>query len=183
LVIALEWFLAHDADLLLRISRFARQFQLLLVAWLWTLLGWATWGSLDLLGGEALFEVVVVWVTLFLGIEVLHRFRLGRLHWDGGSALHRLTGLTAVLTEAQVREMRASSAQILSAVRWVLHGVTLVGGVVLLLALPDLHAGTDLPGPNAFWDHGVLWIVSIYALMWLSEGWLRMRGRMPEPDA
>jgi len=79
--------------------------------------------------------------------------------------------------------MRASSAQILSAVRWVLHGVTLVGGVVLLLALPNLHAGTDLPGPNAFWDHGVLWIVSIYALMWLSEGWLRMRGRMPEPDA
>ena len=183
LVIALEWFLAHDADLLLRISRFARQFQLLLVAWLWTLLGWATWGSLDLLGGEALFEVVVVWVTLFLGIEVLHRFRLGRLHWDGGSARNRLTGLTAVLTEAQVREMRASSAQILSAVRWVLHGVTLVGGVVLLLALPNLHAGTDLPGPNAFWDHGVLWIVSIYALMWLSEGWLRMRGRMPEPDA
>jgi len=49
--------------------------------------------------------------------------------------------------------------------------------------LPNLHAGTDLPGPNAFWDHGVLWIVSIYALMWLSEGWLRMRGRMPEPDA
>ena len=31
--------------------------------------------------------------------------------------------------------------------------------------------------------HLVLWLTSLYALMWGSEGWLRMRGRLPEAEA
>ena len=183
LVIALEWFLAHDADLLLRISKFTRQFQIGLVVWLWTLLIWSTWGELDLLGAAPLLEVVVLWTTLFLAIEGLHRFRLGRLHWDGDSAWSRLSGITAVLTEAQMRDMRASSAEILAAMRWIVHGVTVVLGCLLLIALPAMSEGTGLPGPDSAWMHLVLWLTSLYALMWGSEGWLRMRGRLPEPEA
>ncbi|MEC7723125.1 MAG: hypothetical protein VYB36_04375, partial [Candidatus Thermoplasmatota archaeon] len=183
LVIALEWFLAHDADLLLRISKFTRQFQIGLVVWLWTLLVWSTWGELDLLGAAPLLEVVVLWTTLFLAIEGLHRFRLGRLHWDGDSAWSRLSGITAVLTEAQMRDMRASSAEILAAMRWIVHGVTVVLGCLLLIALPAMSEGTGLPGPDSAWMHLVLWLTSLYALMWGSEGWLRMRGRLPEPEA
>ena len=183
LVIALEWFLAHDADLLLRISKFTRQFQIGLVVWLWTLLIWSTWGELDLLGAAPFLEVVVLWTTLFLAIEGLHRFRLGRLQWDGDNAWSRLTGITAVLTEAQVRDMRASSAEILAAMRWIVHGVTVVLGCLLLFALPSMSEGTGLPGPDSAWMHLVLWLTSLYALMWGSEGWLRMRGRLPEPEA
>jgi hypothetical protein len=183
LVIALEWFLAHDADLLLRISKFTRQFQIGLVVWLWTLLIWSTWGELDLLGAAPFLEVVVLWTTLFLAIEGLHRFRLGRLQWDGDTAWSRLTGITAVLTEAQVRDMRASSAEILAAMRWIVHGVTVVLGCLLLFALPSMSEGTGLPGPDSAWMHLVLWLTSLYALMWGSEGWLRMRGRLPEPEA
>ena len=183
LVIALEWFLAHDADLLLRISKFTRQFQIGLVVWLWTLLVWSTWGELNLLGAAPLLEVVVLWTTLFLAIEGLHRFRLGRLHWDGDSAWSRLSGITAVLTEAQMRDMRASSAEILAAMRWIVHGVTVVLGCLLLIALPAMSEGTGLPGPDSAWMHLVLWLTSLYALMWGSEGWLRMRGRLPEPEA
>ena len=182
LVIALEWFLAHDADLLLRISKFTRQFQIGLVVWLWTLLVWSTWGELNLLGAAPLLEVVVLWTTLFLAIEGLHRFRLGRLHWDGDSAWSRLSGITAVLTEAQMRDMRASSAEILAAMRWIVHGVTVVLGCLLLIALPAMSEGTGLPGPDSAWMHLVLWLTSLYALMWGSEGWLRMRGRLPEPE-
>jgi len=182
LVIALEWFLAHDADLLLRISKFTRQFQIGLVVWLWVLLVWSTWGELDLLGAAPLLEVVVLWTTLFLAIEGLHRFRLGRLQWDGDTAWSRLTGITAVLTEAQVRDMRASSAEILAAMRWIVHGVTVVLGCLLLIALPSMSEGTGLPGPDSAWMHLVLWLTSLYALMWGSEGWLRMRGRLPEPE-
>ncbi|MCH1410463.1 MAG: hypothetical protein L7U48_00070, partial [Candidatus Poseidoniaceae archaeon] len=182
LVIALEWFLAHDADLLLRISKFTRQFQIGLVVWLWVLLVWSTWGELDLLGAAPLLEVVVLWTTLFLATEGLHRFRLGRLQWDGDTAWSRLTGITAVLTEAQVRDMRASSAEVLAAMRWIVHGVTVVLGCLLLIALPSMSEGTGLPGPDSAWMHLVLWLTSLYALMWGSEGWLRMRGRLPEPE-
>ncbi len=136
-----------------------------------------------MLGAAPLLEVVVLWTTLFLTIEGLHRFRLGRLHWDGDSAWSRLSGITAVLTEAQMRDMRASSAEILAAMRWIVHGVTVVLGCLLLIALPAMSDGTGLPGPDAAWMHLVLWLTSLYALMWGSEGWLRMRGRLPEPEA
>ena len=82
-----------------------------------------------------------------------------------------------------MRDMRASSAEILAAMRWIVHGVTVVLGCLLLIALPAMSDGTGLPGPDAAWMHLVLWLTSLYALMWGSEGWLRMRGRLPEPEA
>jgi hypothetical protein len=78
---------------------------------------WSTFGSLDLRGAEPLLEVVVVWVSTFTLIEVAHRFRLGRIRWNGGSALDKLKGMTAVLTKVEVTEMKANSSQIMSGVR------------------------------------------------------------------
>ena len=175
-VLVLEWVLGHDTDLLKKISEFAHAFQLLLVGWLWALLAWATWWSLDLRGAEPLLEVVVVWVTLFTALEYLTRFKLGRIRWNGGSALDKIVGVSAILTNAELTEMKATSRELLSAVRWILHGVTLVWLCVLLSfnggVLPD---GSSL----ATWGRPTLWLASIYGLMFCSESWLRLRGRMP----
>jgi|TARA_B110000459_G_scaffold203232_1_gene258883 hypothetical protein len=176
MVIALEMLLSHDAELLHRITRFARVFQLVLVSWLWGLLLWSTQGSLNLRGAEPFLEVVVVWVTMFTMVEIASRFRLGRLRWNGGTALDKLRGVTAVLTEVEITEMKANSTQIMSSVRWGLHGFTLVWLCVLLAfgqgLLPD---SMSIEG----WGRPTLWLAAVYALMFGSESWLRMRGRMP----
>ena len=177
LVITLEFLLSHDAELLQRLTRFARTFQLLLVAWLWGLLTWSTWGSLDLLGVEPLLEVVVVWLTLFTGIEFLNRFRLGRIRWNGGSALDKLVGVSAVLTEVEITEMRANSSDIMAGLRWGLHGITMLW-LCIILVIGD----NDLPNNYdsiIIQSRPTLWIASLYALMFGSETWLRIRGRMP----
>ena len=78
LVISLEMLLSHDAELLRKLSRFAKTSQLLIIAWLWGLLYWS-FNGLDLYGAEPLPEVVVVWVTLFLGTDGWNRFKLGKI--------------------------------------------------------------------------------------------------------
>jgi hypothetical protein len=177
LVIALEMLLSHDAELLHRITRFARTFQLVLVSWLWGLLLWSSQGDLNLRGAEPFLEVVVVWVTMFTGIEIFSRFKLGQIRWNGGSALDKLKGVTAVLTEAEMTEMKANSSQIMATVRWALHGLTLAWLCVLLAFGQGI-------GPETLmieeWGRPTLWLAAMYALMFGSESWLRMRGRMPE---
>lgn len=176
LVITLETLLSHDAELLHRLTRFARTFQIVLIGWLWGLLVWSSFGSLDLRGAGPLLEIVVVWVTTFTLIEVAHRFRLGRIRWNGGSALDKLKGMTAVLTEVEITEMKANSSQIMSGVRWGLHGITMLWLCMLLI----LEQGT-IPADTADqWGRPTLWLASLYALMFGSETWLRMRGRMPQ---
>jgi hypothetical protein len=176
LVITLENLLSHDAELLHRLTRFARTFQVVLIGWLWGLLMWSSFGSLDLLGAESLLEIVVVWVTTFTLIEVAHRFRLGRIRWNGGSALDKLKGVTAVLTEVEITEMKANSSQIMSGVRWGLHGITMLWLCMLLI----LGQGTIPEDAVEQWGRPTLWLASLYALMFGSETWLRMRGRMPQ---
>lgn len=175
LVITLENLLSHDAELLHRLTRFARTFQVVLIGWLWGLLMWSTFGSLDLRGAGPLLEIVVVWVTTFTLIEIAHRFRLGRIRWNGGSALDKLKGVTAVLTEVEITEMKANSSQIMSGVRWGLHGITMLWLCMLLI----LGQGTIPEDAMEQWGRPTLWLASLYALMFGSETWLRMRGRMP----
>ena len=173
-VLVLESVLGHDTELLRKISSFAHTFQLLLVAWLWILLGWSTWSTLDLRGAEPVLEVVVVWVTMFTGIELLTRLRLGRIRWNGGSALDKIVGVSALLTQAELTEMKSTSQELLSAIRWVLHGVT----TAWLATLLAVEAGA-LGGWDGFNLRPTLWLASVYALMFCSEGWLRVRGRLP----
>ena len=175
-VLVLEWVLGHDAELLQKLSRFAHTFQMLLVAWLWILLGWTVWGSLNLRGAEPFLEVVVVWVTMFSAIEYLTRFQLGRIRWNGGSALDKIVGVSALLTKAELTEMKATSRELLSAVRWMVHGATLVWLSSLLA-----FQGGVLPGDSSVstWGRPTLWLASVYGLMFCSEAWLRLRGRWP----
>ena len=175
-VLVLEWVLGHDTELLQKLSRFAHTFQMLQVIWLWVLLGWTVWGSLDLRGAEPFLEVVVVWVTLFSGIEYLTRFQLGRIRWNGGTALDKIVGVSALLTKAELTEMKATSRELLSAVRWMVHGATLVW----LCCLLAFQSGV-LPDDSALstWGRPTLWLASVYGLMFCSEAWLRLRGRWP----
>ena len=168
LVISLEMLLSHDAELLRKLSKFARTSQILIVAWLWGLLYWSLNG-LDLYGAEPLLEVVVVWVTLFLFIDWWNRFKLGRIRWNGGNALSKLRGLTAVLTDTQLTEMQSNSKQILAGMRWILDFATLGWLCVILIHNPEDN-----------WARPTLWLASLYALTFGSETWLRLRGRMPE---
>ena len=177
LFISLELIFSHDLVLLRKLAKFARLFQLFLVAWIWALFAWSTWGSLDLMGLDPLLEVVVVWVTVFTGIDFINRFRLGKIRWNGGSALDKVVGLTAILTDSQMSEMRANSTQILGVFRWVLHGLTVVWlSILLVFATPFENAPLWLDDMTNI--H--LWLASLYALIFFSEGWLRMRKRYAE---
>jgi len=167
LVISLEMLLSHDAELLRKLSRFARTTQLLIIGWLCGLLYWS-FSGLDLYGAEPLLEVVVVWVTLFVGIDGWNRFKLGRIRWNGGNALSKLKGLSAVLTDTQLTEMQSNSKQILAGMRWVLDLVTLTWLCILLI-----------DDPIGYWARPTLWLASLYALTFGAETWLRLRGRMP----
>ena len=156
--------LSHDAELLRKLTRFARGIQLLIVGWLWGLFAWSLNG-LDLYGAEPLLEVVVVWVTLFPIIDRWNRFKLGRLKWNGGNALSKLKGLTAVLTDTQLTEMQSNSRQILAGMRWILDLFTLSWLCVLLIGEPD-----------GFYARPTLWLASLYALTFGAETWLWLRG-------
>jgi len=177
LVIALEGLLSHDTELLRKLTKFARMFQLFLVAWLWGLLYWATWGDLDLRGAEPLLEIVVVWISVFTIIEIFNRIRLGKIRWNGGSALDKIVGFSALLTDAEVTEMRSNSSQIMASLRFVMHGLTFVWLCVILISSDGI-----LPGSSTWdssWGRPTLWLASMYGLMFISEIWLRIRGRMP----
>jgi hypothetical protein len=74
-------------------------------------------------------------------------------------------------------EMRGNSSDIMSGLRWVLHGITMLW-LCILLVIGD----NDLLGKYdsmAIQSRPTLWIASLYALMFGSETWLRLRGRMP----
>ena len=177
LVIALEGFLSHDTELLKKINQFARVFQLILVGWLWILVILSETDKLNLRGAQPLLEIVVVWVSLFAIIEFVNRFRLGKIRWNGGSALDKIVGLTAVLTDAQLTDMKSNSSQIMSGLRLILNSFTLVW-LCVLIALSDgiLPTSSDI---SSSWGRPTLWLASLYGLIVISELWLRMRGRMP----
>ena len=177
LVIALEGLLSHDTELLRKLTKFARVFQLFLVAWLWILVLWSEFGDLDLLGGQPLLEVVVVWVSIFAIIEFVNRFRLGKIRWNGGSALDKIVGFSAVLTGAQVTEMKSNSSQIMAGLRLAVHCFTLVWLCILLTLSGGLLPETSTISSN--WGRPTLWLTSLYGLIVVSELWLRARGRMP----
>ena len=168
LVISLEMLLSHDGVLLLKLSKFARWSQIIIIAWLWGLLYWS-FNGLDLRGAEPFLEVVVVWVTLFLLIDFWNRIQLGKIRWNGGNALSKLKGLTAVLTDSQLTDMQSNSKQILAGLRWILDFVTLTWLCAIMI---DDSAD--------YTDRITVWIASLYALTFGSETWLRLRGRMPE---
>ena len=133
------------------------------------------------MGAEMFLEVVVLWTSLFFAIDFSQRFKLGKLEWNGETAMNKLMGLTAILTKAEISQMRASSSDTLSTIRWILNGITVVWGVILiLLFIPDNAIQIDAIS-NAY-SHVTLWIISIYALMFASETWLRIRGKMPGLD-
>ncbi len=167
LVISLEMLLSHDGVLLLKLSKFARWSQVIIIAWLWGLFYWS-FNGLNLLGAEPLLEVVVVWVTLFLIIDLWNRFKLGNIKWNGGNALSKLRGLTAVLTDSQLTEMQSNSKQILAGMRWILDLATLTWLCVLLIE-----------EPSGNWARPTLWLASLYGLTFGAETWLRLRGRLP----
>jgi hypothetical protein len=177
LVIALEGLLSHDTELLRKLTKFARVFQLFLVAWLWILVLWSEFGDLDLLGGQPLLEVVVVWVSIFAIIEFVNRFRLGQIRWNGGSALDKIVGFSAVLTGAQVTEMKSNSSQIMAGLRLAVHCFTLVWLCILLTLSGGLLPESSTISSN--WGRPTLWLTSLYGLIVVSELWLRARGRMP----
>ena len=177
LVIALEGLLSHDTELLRKLTKFARTFQLFLVAWLWILVLWSEFGDLNLRGAQPVLEIVVVWVSVFTIIEFVNRFRLGKIRWNGGTALDKIVGFSAVLTGAQITEMKSNSSQIMSGLRLGLHCFTLVWLCSLLMLSEGVLPNSSSISSN--WGRPTLWLASLYGLIVVSELWLRMRGRMP----
>ena len=178
LVIALEGLLSHDTELLRKLTKFARTFQLFLVAWLWALVLWSEFGELNLRGAQPVLEIVVVWVSVFAIIEFVNRFRLGKIRWNGGSALDKIVGFSAVLTGAQITEMKSNSSQIMSGLRLGLHCFTFVWLCSLLMLSNGVLPDSTTIASN--WGRPTLWLASLYGLIVISELWLRMRGRMPD---
>ena len=187
LVVGLDLFLSHDAELQKKINHFARHYQYGLAVWLWLLLLWHRdpWGWWDFSLGTWLgmaLEVTTAWVTLFIVLEMVHRIRLGRLKvniaGDGilGKLRSGMKSLSAVLTEGEVREMRASARQVMEGLRWGLDFCTLVLFAYVVFwslknNLADALGGDGLPRLV----HPALWLGSIYLLIFLAETNIRRR--------
>ena len=179
LIIGLETFLGHDVELQRKISKFARFNQYGLFIWLWTLLFWEYYYS-DYTLGERLamvLEVSVVWTTLFVALEGLHRLKLGRLEmsFDGEGVFSKLKdgmgSLTTVLTRSEIMEMEASSKEVMTGLRWLLDFSTftifgaMVWGTLFDKTLEDLFGGEGTPHLLKL----ALWLGSVYLLIFISQ--------------
>jgi len=91
LMIALEYFLSHDRDLMGKIDRFGRPFQYVVIAWITSLALTTNWGE-GLLGGglqadwitETILRVNTIWLLCFLTAEAIHSLRMGELEFEVG---------------------------------------------------------------------------------------------------
>ena len=192
LVVILEAFLSHDRELKQKLSRFSRWTQYFMTAWLVGLFIWVSGDNgPDLRGAEPLLEMSVIWVLLFVIIEFVNRFRLGKMEWKGGRDLLTLmqssvSGLTSVVTGSEINQMKASSRSVMEGIRWALDFFSLLffmaivilttGSTVTTLeeALSYLPLGLDSYGLNVI-VKPALWLGSIYLLIFLAQTWLRIR--------
>ena len=179
MIIGLETFLSHDVEMQRKISKFARLNQYGLFIWLWTLLFWEYYYS-DYTLGENLamvLEVSVVWTTLFIVLEGLHRLRLGRLeiNLEGEGIVSKLKegmgSLTTVLTQSEIQDMEASSKEVMTGLRWLLDFCTflifgsMVWGTIFDKTLEDLFGGEGTPTLFKL----ALWLGSIYLLIFMAQ--------------
>ncbi len=192
LVVILEAFLSHDRELKQKLSRFSRWTQYFMTAWLLGLFIWISGeNGPDLRGAEPLLEMSVIWVLLFVIIEFVNRFRLGKMEWKGGRDLITLmqssvSGLTSLVTNSEINQMKATSRSVMEGIRWVLDFASLLffmtiviittGSTVTTLddALSYLPLGLDSYGLNVI-VKPALWLGSIYLLIFLAQTWLRIR--------
>ena len=192
LVVILEAFLSHDRELKQKLSRFSRWTQYFMTAWLVGLFIWVSGeNGPDLRGAEPLLEMSVIWVLLFVVIEFVNRFRLGKLEWKGGRDLLTLmqssvSGLTSVVTGSEINQMKASSRSVMEGIRWVLDFCSLLFFITIVIlttgstvttmedALSYLPLGLDSYGINVI-VKPALWLGSIYLLIFLAQTWLRIR--------
>ena len=192
LVVILEAFLSHDRELKQKLSRFSRWTQYFMTAWLVGLFIWVSGeNGPDLRGAEPLLEMSVIWVLLFVVIEFVNRFRLGKLEWKGGRDLLTLmqssvSGLTSVVTGSEINQMKASSRSVMEGIRWVLDFCSLLFFITIVIlttgstvttmeeALSFLPLGLDSYGINVI-VKPALWLGSIYLLIFLAQTWLRIR--------
>jgi hypothetical protein len=188
LVVGLEMFLSHDAVLQQRISQSARSIQYFLGLWLWFLLLWSESGRGPDFGlGGSVLEVAVIWVSLFISIELVNRFRLGSIEFAGGETVKEMIqssikGITAMITQAELRKMQASSRQVMNGLRWIMDfctllyfaviifTVTFAGDVSLEMALSDI-------GGEMFIVRPALWLGSIYLLIFLASSIIEIRSQ------
>jgi len=186
LIVGLETLLSHDAELQKRISRSARAIQYALGVWLWFLLIWSRSTSGPDFGVASLvLEVAVVWVSLFISIELVNRIRLGSISFAGGNSVKEMIqssvrGVGAIITESEFKQMQASSNQVMNGLRWILDFCTLVyfGVIIFTVTLsgdvPFDQALSSLGG-EAFITSPALWLGSIYLLLFLAFSLTRVR--------
>ncbi len=179
MIIGLETFLNHDVKMQNKITKFTRLNQYGLFVWLWTLLFWEHYYS-DYTLGEKLaivLEVSVVWTSIFIVLEGLHRIRLGRLEIDleGEGIFSKLRSgmgsLTTVLTKSEVQKMEASSKEVMTGLRWLLDFSTflifgtMVWGSLFDKTIEDLFGGENSP----YLLNLALWLGSIYLLIFMAQ--------------
>ncbi|MDC0161332.1 ATP-binding protein [Marine Group III euryarchaeote] len=179
MIIGLETFLNHDLEMQQKISNFARLNQYGLFLWLWTLLFWEYYYS-DYTLGEKLamvLEISVVWTSIFIILEGLHRIRLGRFEIDleGEGIVSKLKSgmesLTTVLTKSEMQKMEASSKEVMTGLRWLLDFCTftifgvMVWGKLFDKTLEDLFGGEGTPTLFKL----ALWLGSIYLLIFIAQ--------------
>ena len=185
-IVGLETLLSHDAELQKRISRSARAIQYFLGAWLWFLLIWSKSGAGPDFGiGSSVLEVAVVWVSLFISIELVNRVRLGSISFDGGNSVKEMIqssvkGVGAIITESEFKQMQASSKQVMNGLRWALDFCTLLYFCVIIFTVTlagdvPIDQALSRLGGEAFITSPALWLGSIYLLLFLAFSFSRVR--------
>ena len=157
-----------------RTDRATRWAQVGVLVWLWCLAFLGGFGAFVAL----LIEVCVVWGSVFLLLEGVHRFRLGRFSMEHGvNLINLLVGVKQMVRGSELEMMRASSREVHEGGRRVLDGLTFLW-ILALLGYASTEAGLDhvrmgISGMTWLQGPGV-WIASLYFLALISDGWTRM---------
>jgi len=148
--LTVETLLGDDVAVVQRLRRRARPIQYLILLWIWVL--WfgnrASW--YDLSWSSVIVDIAQTAMTLFVLLEMAHRVQLGRLQVQivdrkplslMKEALH---SLRVFLSESEIAAMRATSAEVMQALRALTDFVTACLLAMLLFGWGDLSQNSKI---------------------------------------
>jgi hypothetical protein len=170
--LTLEFLLQENSELSNKIRSRARPLEALVLIWIWVLWLINKFGIIDLSDWSFMILISQTLVTTFFLLEAIHRIRLGNIDVDGDSLLQKVKsavrGFPAILTGAEIEELKSTSKQIHNNLRRFMEVLTV--GLLLVLMATQLTLQMD-------WVNNLsIRIVSLDIILLLSTAFASWQG-------
>jgi len=170
--LTLEFLLQENSELSNKIRSRARPLEALVLIWIWVLWLINKFGIIDLSDWSFMILISQTLVTTFFLLEAIHRIRLGDIDVDGDSLLQKVKsavrGFPAILTGAEIEELKSTSKQIHNNLRRFMEVLTV--GLLLVLMATQLTLQMD-------WVNNLsIRIVSLDIILLLSTAFASWQG-------